>query len=361
MAVRTDEGRRDGFRRLGGLALLLVVLGGAFLGARQLADWVGGLGGVSDVTAPPDLQPGLEVSVDIPAGSTARQIGVLLAEAGVVESAARFELAARTTDSAERLQAGRYDLETGMANDTVIDRLLTGPMIETFRITVREGLWINEVLDEIAGQTDFTTAEVRQALSGVESSLLEGPASDPISWEGLLFPDTYDFPLDADPEEILQRLADTMVRRVETVDWSELESRGLSVYEGIIVASLIEAEAGVDGDRPLIASVVVNRLDLPMVLGIDATVIYAVGQRGKSLTQSDLDIDSPYNTRKFAGLPPTPIGGPGRASLEAAASPAATDFLYYVLTSATGAHSFTASYDEFLALKQQALNDGLIP
>ncbi|MDH3399122.1 MAG: endolytic transglycosylase MltG, partial [Acidimicrobiia bacterium] len=226
MAVRTDEGRRDGFRRLGGLALLLVVLGGAFLGARQLADWVGGLGGVSDVTAPPDLQPGLEVSVDIPAGSTARQIGVLLAEAGVVESAARFELAARTTDSAERLQAGRYDLETGMANDTVIDRLLTGPMIETFRITVREGLWINEVLDEIAGQTDFTTAEVRQALSGVESSLLEGPASDPISWEGLLFPDTYDFPLDADPEEILQRLADTMVRRVETVDWSELESRG---------------------------------------------------------------------------------------------------------------------------------------
>ncbi|MDH3397677.1 MAG: endolytic transglycosylase MltG, partial [Acidimicrobiia bacterium] len=137
--------------------------------------------------------------------------------------------------------------------------------------------------------------------------------------------------------------------------------RGLSVYEGIIVASLIEAEAGVDGDRPLIASVVVNRLDLPMVLGIDATVIYAVGQRGKSLTQSDLDIDSPYNTRKFAGLPPTPIGGPGRASLEAAASPAATDFLYYVLTSATGAHSFTASYDEFLALKQQALNDGLIP
>ncbi len=102
-----------------------------------------------------------------------------------------------------------------------------------------------------------------------------------------------------------------MQQRVDAIDWSELESRGLTVYEGIIIASLIEAEAGVDADRPLIASVVVNRLDAPMVLGIDATVIYAIGERGKSLTVSDLDIDSPYNTRKFAGLPPTPIGGPG--------------------------------------------------
>lgn len=341
--------------------LLLVILGGAYFGARQLADWVGGLGGVSDVTAPPGLESGLPVSVEILPGSAARQIGVLLAEAGVVQSAAQFELAVRTTDSAERLQAGRYDLETGMPNDAVIDRLLAGPIIETFRVTVREGLWISEVIDEIAIQTEFTTDEIQKALIDVESSLLEGPASDPVSWEGLLFPDTYDFPLDAGPDEILQRLADTMQQRVGAIDWSGLESRGLSVYEGVIIASLVEAEAGVDADRPLIASVVVNRLAVPMVLGIDATVIYAVGERGKSLTLSDLDVDSPYNTRKFAGLPPTPIGGPGRASLEAAASPAASDYLYYVLTSATGEHSFTASYDEFLVFKQQAQDSGLIP
>jgi UPF0755 protein len=361
MAVPTEEGRGDGFRRLSGVVLLVVILGGAFFGARLLADWVGGLGGVSDVTAPPGLEPGLPVSVDIPPGSAARQIGVILAEAGVVDSAAQFELAARTTETAERLQAGRYDLETGMLNDTVIDVLLAGPIIETFRIIVREGLWISEVLDEIARQTEYATADLQQALIDVQSSLLQGPASDPVSWEGLLFPDTYEFPLDAGPRDILQRLADTMQQRVEAIDWSELESRGLSVYEGLIIASLVEAEAGVDGDRPLIASVVVNRLEVPMVLGIDATVIYALGERGKSLTQSDLDVDSPYNTRKFAGLPPTPIGGPGRTSLEAAASPAATEFLYYVLTSATGEHSFTASYDEFLAFKEQALNDGLIP
>ncbi len=361
MVGEPQEPRRDGLRRLGGLALLLVILGGAYFGARELADWVGGLGGISDVTAPPGLEPGLPVSVEIPAGSAARQIGVLLAEAGVVESAGQFELAVRTTETAERLQAGRYDLETGMANDIVIDLLFRGPIIETFRVTVREGLWMSEILDEIARQTDFETAQIEQALSEVDSALLPGPASDPLSWEGLLFPDTYDFPLDAGPRDILQRLADTMQQRVDAIDWSELESRGLTVYDGIIIASLIEAEAGVDADRPLIASVVVNRLDAPMVLGIDATVIYAIGERGKSLTVSDLDIDSPYNTRKFAGLPPTPIGGPGRASLQAAASPAETDYLYYVLTSATGEHSFTASYDEFLAFKRQAVNDGLIP
>ena len=361
MTVPTGEGRGDGLRRLGGLALLLLILAGAFLGARGLADWVGGLGGVSDVTAPPDIQPGLPVSLDIPAGSTARQIGVLLAEAGVVDSATQFELAARTSETAERLQAGRYDLETGMLNDVVIDLLLAGPVVETFRVTVREGLWIQEVLDEIAAQTDFTATQLQQALVGVESSLLQGPASDSVSWEGLLFPDTYDFSLDVGPGDILQRLADTMVQRVEAIDWSELESRDLSVYEGIIIASLVEAEAGVDADRPLIASVVVNRLEVPMELGIDATVIYALGERGSSLTGSDLEVDSPYNTRKYAGLPPTPIGGPGLKSLEAAAMPAATDFIYYVLTSATGEHSFTASYDEFLGWKQQANNDGLIP
>jgi UPF0755 protein len=361
MVTQNGENRGYWQRRVGGFVLLLVILGGAFLGARELADWVGGVGEVSDVTAPSNLEQGLAVSVDIPAGSTARQIGVLLAEAGVVASATQFELAARTSGAAERLQAGRYELETGMANDVVIDLLLTGPVIETFRVTVREGLWIGEVLEEISRQTDFTVEELRLALQDVDSTLLVGVASDPVAWEGLLFPDTYDFALDVGPGDILQRLADTMQQRVEAIDWSTLEARGLSVYEGIIIASLVEAEAGVEADRPLIASVVTNRLELGMVLGIDATVIYALGERGKALRQSDLEVDSEYNTRKLAGLPPTPIGGPGRRSLEAAASPADTDFIYYVLTSATGEHSFTADYEEFLAWKAKAQTDGLIP
>ena len=164
--------RRDGMRRLGGLVLLLVVLGGAFFGARALADWVGGLGGVSDVTAPTGIEPGLPVSVDIPAGSAARQIGVILAEAAVVSSAGQFELAVRSTGTAERLQAGRYDLQTGMSNDAVIDLLLCrASIVETFRITVREGLWINEVLAEITRQTDFETSQIQQALAQVKSPL----------------------------------------------------------------------------------------------------------------------------------------------------------------------------------------------
>jgi UPF0755 protein len=340
---------------------LVVILGGAYFGARALADWVGGLGSISDVTAPPDIQAGVPVAIEIPPGATARQIGVLLAEGGVVQSAAQFELAARTSETAERLQAGSYDLETGMTNDAVINVLLEGPVIETFRVTVREGLWIDEIIEAIASQTEFAATDLQEALPAVQSSLLAGPATDPVSWEGLLFPDTYDFALDAEPVDVLQRLADTMEQRVESIDWSSIEAAGLSRYEGIIIASLIEAEAGVDADRPLIASVVVNRLEIPMALGIDATVIYAIGERGKSLTQSDLEVDSPYNTRQVAGLPPTPIGAPGLRSLQAAAGPADTDFLYYVLTSPTGEHSFTADYNEFLAWKAQAQNDGLIP
>ncbi len=345
------------------VAVVVVIVAGAYFGARALADWVGGLGGISDVTAPPDVQPGIPVDVEVSPGSSARQIGVTLAEAGVVSSAAQFELAVRSEGVADRLQAGLYELETGMSNQTVIDLMLQGPEVETFRVTVREGLWIEELLASLAQQSDFTADQFEAVLTGgqVSSRLLENGGSDLVAWEGLLFPDTYDFGLDADPAAILQRLADTMMQRVNAVDWSDLEGMGLSVYEGIIIASMIEAEARVDADRPLVASVIVNRLELGMRLEIDATVVYALQERGVQLTQSQLQIDSPYNTRLLGGLPPTPIGSPGRASLEAAAAPLDTDYLYYVLTSTTGEHSFTASYDEFLALKRRAREDGIIP
>lgn len=353
----------SGIRRIVVLAILVGVLVGAYFGARALAAWVGGLGGAPDVTAPMGLEPGRAVSVLIEPGWSARQIGVTLAEAGVVPSAAAFELAVRSEGVAERLQAGRYDLETGMDSGEVIELMLVGPVVETFRVTVREGLWIGEVIDSLAEQTDYTAAELESVLAGgtVSSDLLSGPSSELASWEGLLFPDTYDFAIDATPTDILQGLADTMSRRVADLDWSRLEARGLSVYEGLVVASMVEAEAGVDADRPLIASVIVNRIEAGMLLEIDATVVYAIGERGIQLTQSQLEIDSPYNTRRFPGLPPTPIGAPGRRSLEAAASPPQTDYLFYVLTSPTGQHSFTASYDEFLRFKQEARDAGLIP
>lgn len=328
-------------------------------GATGLADWVSGFGAADPDTT---IVAGEEVEVVVPEGSTARSIATLLEEEGVI-LAGDFERAVRDRDAAAELQAGRYTLVTGADPDTIIDTLVAGPQIETYRLTIREGLRIGEVLDELADGTPHERDSFEDALlsGAVTSSLLPEGDTTLTSWEGLLFPDTYEYFSDATPVEILELMATTMEQRVASVDWSSLEESGLTVYEGIVAASLIESEAGVDEDRPLIASVIENRLELGMPLQIDATVLYALDRRGGAVTLDDLEVDSPWNTYQNTGLPPTPIGGTGLASLEAAAAPAETDYLYYVLTSEDGSHSFTDDYDEFLAFKAQAQEDGVIP
>lgn len=330
----------------------------AVVGGRKLAKWAGGLGGASDVTAAADVTPGIPVTVRIEKGASARQIGVQLAEEGVVSSALSFELAVRGADVGNRLQAGTYDLETGMTASDALDVLLAGPNPDTYRVTIREGLWVAEILQSLADQTPYTVSEFTDALGEVTSTLGFGGEA---GWEGGLFPDTYEFATDAIPVEILQRLASTMEERVSSLDWSALQAQGYDVHDGIIIASMVESEAKLDADRPLIASVILNRLEIGMPLQIDATVVYALGERGTTLTSKDLAIDSPFNTYQHPGLPPAPICAPGLASLTAAAAPASTEYLYYVLTSSDGGHSFAKTYQEFLALKEQAKKDGVLP
>ena len=127
----------------------------------------------------------------------------------------------------------------------------------------------------------------------------------------------------------------------------------MTPYQVVVIASLIEKEAKVSEDRPLIASVIYNRLKRNMKLGIDATVQYALGHWKPVLTNKDLEVDSPYNTYKIAGLPPAPICSPGFESIRAALYPASTDYIYYILTGADGKHSFTADYQEFKLWKEE--------
>ena len=306
---------------------------------------------------------GVPVNLTIPPGASARTIGSLLAEADVIASARQFEDAVEAGGYEQRLGAGRYQLTTGMEMQELINTLIAGPAFDTFRLTVREGLRIGEVLTEIAGQTEYDEAELEQALlsGAVQTSLVSGALSSLQAWEGLLFPDTYEFELDATAAQILGRLAATMEQRVGGIDWTPWTDQGFTIYEGIIAASIIEAETKVDVDRPSVASVILNRLDLGMPLQIDATILYALDARGIGLTLNDLEVDSPYNTYLNLGLPPTPIGGPRRTSLEAAANPPSTDYIYYVLTSDDGSHSFTADYNQFLNWKNQAKSEGLFP
>jgi UPF0755 protein len=309
------------------------------------------------------VEPGLAVTLEVPTGATARSIGRDLTDLGVIASAQDFVDEVAIQNVSASLQAGIYNLETGMDIDDVLAELVRGPVGgEVFRLTVVEGLWVSEILDSLAAQTEYSVDELSEALlSGrVTSDLMPKENAEGLQdWEGLLFPDTYEFFVDASPETILNTMADTMEQRVDGVDWSGLDSLGLDIYDGVVIASLIEAEAKLEEDRPLISSVIYNRLRIGQGLNIDAALVYAKGVRGAPLSQ-DREIDSAYNTYRYAGLPPTPIGAVRRASLEAAAAPAETDFYYYVVVDSDGRHGFSTTLEEHNRKVAKAREDGVI-
>jgi peptidoglycan lytic transglycosylase G len=168
--------------------------------------------------------------------------------------------------------------------------------------------------------------------------------------EGYLFPDTFELLKNAPVTDLVQLQLDDFKGRIRGVDMSYAKSKNLTVYDVLTIASMVEREAQLDSERKLIAAVIYNRLRQGIPLGIDATVRFAVGNYEEPLTTSELETDSPYNTRLNAGLPPGPIGNPGLASIEAAAHPARVDYLYYVVKPGTcGEHSFSSTDAEFQA------------
>lgn len=348
-----------------GLAAAMVVLTAVLVigGASYLGRQVGAALGPEDETgAPVDVEPGQPVEIVIASGSSGQDIGAMLAVQGVVHSALEFEVAVRNIDAAQRLQAGTYALTTLMDPAEVVAVLVAGPTPAVYRVTVIEGLRVEEMLVALAEITPHEYSELEDALLGgdVVSSLREMPEQTTLSdWEGLLFPDTYEFAKSAPPESILQRMASKMEQRVNSIDWSDWRALGYTEYEGIVLASLIEAEVRVDDERAVVSSVIHNRLAEGMKLDIDATVYYALGTR--DVTRFDRTVDSPYNTYVVVGLPPTPIALPGKASLVAAASPEATEYFFYVLADRDGNHVFAKTFDEHLDNVNRARDDGVLP
>jgi UPF0755 protein len=166
--------------------------------------------------------------------------------------------------------------------------------------------------------------------------------------EGFLFPDTFELERRAPASDLVQLQLQDFKRRVAGIDMRYARSKNLTTRDVVTIASMVEREAQLEDERPLIAAVIYNRLHEGMPLGIDATIRFATGNYDEPLTESELAVESPYNTRLNAGLPPGPIGSPGLASIEAAAHPAKADYLYYVVEPGTcGKHSFSASAAEF--------------
>jgi len=341
-----------------GLTALVVVVS-----ATGLARFIGGSVEASDNdVSTVTFEPGLDVEVAVPPGASARQIGTLLAEEGVIESANEFELVVRDQGIANQLRAGTYRLITGMEIDDVLPLLLRGPIADAYRVTIPEGLRVTEIIDVLVEASGLPRGDFETALTqgGVISELRTMPAAPTLTdWEGLLFPDTYEFLRESPAPRILQVLVDTMEERVATVDWGPLGERGFDIYQGMVVASLIESEVKVAEERELVSSVIFNRLAEGMPLQIDAAVLYGIGTRDPAAFNNEFE--SPYNLYKYGGLPPTPIGAPGRASLEAAANPATTDFFFYVLSTAEGGHAFAETFDEHLANIERSRQAGILP
>lgn len=306
------------------------------------------------------LTPGIPVTVVVTPGEGTREIARKLEDQGVIASAVDFRRAAEARGVAGSLKPGTYELTTGMPTDQLLELLVRGPD-QGVPLTIPEGYTLADIRQVMTEKGGFPPEEVARALRSPELTSPYRPRGR--SLEGLLFPATYYVREDTRALDIFKQMLTRLEEVMGSYDLAQAP-RGLSPYQVLIVASLVEREAKVAEDRPKIATVIYNRLDRGQRLEIDATVLYALKRAGRqvprALTTQHLQFSSPFNTYRVTGLPPEPIASPGQASIEAALNPARGNWLYYVIASKEGHHAFTADYQEFLRLKQQAKARGLL-
>jgi UPF0755 protein len=320
---------------------VLLVFGGLVLvGAAGYAVWL-----LLGAEKPYKGYSGAEQFVEIPAGAGPAAIGRRLTEAGVVRDELSFRVALWWTGQARRLQAGEYRFDRAMSAREVIDKLARG---EVFLrpITFPEGLTIRQ-MSQIYEREGFGPAAdfLKAAQDPAPIRDLDPAATD---LEGYLFPNTYTLPRRTTARQLVQRMV-TAFRDALTPEVVErAAARGLTVRQLLALASLVEKETARPEERPVVAAVYSNRLEAGMPMQADPTVIYAIERAGRydgNLTREDLRFDSPYNTYRYPGLPPGPIASPGRASIEAAASPADVPYLFFVSRN-DGSHVFSTTLDE---------------
>jgi UPF0755 protein len=325
---RSPRGRRAAERNRAyrrNLATLCVV--GALLAPLAIASvWV--LSNVEHSTA-----GNADVAVEIQQGWTSVQVGDALEQAGVIDSSKTFQYLALTAGFSEGYAAGRYDFVASSEPREALDTLRGGPrrIVPDLTLLLPPGLTLTQIADRV-GKLPAKSADrfLDVANSGVVRSRYEPAGSN--SLEGLTWPDTYAIGANDTETQILQKIVNQFDAKADAIGapGSGASNGGQSPYQSVISASLIEAEAGSKDDAPLISSVIVNRLRDGMPLQIDATLCYAKGGCPPVPTDADRKIDSPYNTYKINGLPPTPIKTVSAVALRAALNPAPVPFLYYV-------------------------------
>jgi UPF0755 protein len=289
------------------------------------------------------------VPVRIPEGANAGTIGKLLESKGVIDDARFFELNATLTLRRNKLLTGNYVLRRDMTNGAAIDALIQGPkvrVVETFKVTIPEGLSIREAAPVIAESgVDGSYARATRSARALERVRRLGAPKGARTTEGFLFPATYDLRAGATVGTLVSKQLDAFRDNFRPIDLKAARRRGFSAYDVLIIASLIERETPSDKERPLMSSAIYNRLAIDEPLHIDASIRYGLNNWSRPLRESELERDTPYNLRVNSGLPPTPIGNPGLASLKAAARPAKTDFMFWVADPG-GCHAFAETLAE---------------
>jgi len=307
----------------------------------------------------PPGHPGTPVTVTIPIGASTGTIASVLGKAGVIKSPTVFRMYVKLK-GAGPLLAGHYDLPVHSSYDAVISVLEKGPpqAASDVRLTIPEGFTLAQISDRVGTLPGLSARKFLDlATNGQIRSPFEPATVNTL--EGLLYPATYQIGPSDTEATIIQRMVDAFDQAAATIGLEPAAAQlGLTPYQVIVVASMVEREAKLDEDRGPIASVIYNRLKKGILLQIDATVLY--GEHITDPHQIDLKADNPYNTYRYKGLPPTPIASPGTPSLTAAASPPQTSYLYYVLISPSGKTGFASTSAEFDKLKAQAKAQGLL-
>ena len=329
-------------RRLS-LAFLFVTLAGLVAGLVLASRYYEGCKGAAD-------GPARDVTFAVEEGVTAEQVVDDLAAEGVIPCGGFVgNLLMRGTGRSGDIRVGTYTLATGMTLDEAVRVLTTAPKeVPTADVLIPPGYRLTQIADAVEEALGIPADEF---LARAAKGTFERPAALPAqaALEGFLWPQTYRIPERDGADAVIQRLLDQFAEETAQLPWENADALGVSPYEIVVIASMIEKEAAVQRDRPLIAGVIYNRLREGMTLGIDATLLYDDPTPDGELSTADIETDGPYNTRMRAGLPPTPIASPYLWSLRAALEPADTPYFYYVLCDDDGGHRFAVTYDEHLA------------
>lgn len=289
------------------------------------------------------------IVVDVKPNTSCRELADNLEKKGLVRDPFIFNLYANYINMDIKIQPGEYELNTAMSAKEILQKLISGEVIY-YSFTIPEGYTVEQIA-EILEKEGYADKEKFLDLckrGDFNFDFLAKTSDVRYILEGYLFPDTYMVTAYVTEEEIIEMMLKRFELEMEVLDFEQkARELGLSVHQAVTIASMIEREALIDSDRPIISSVIHNRLKRDMPLQIDATVLYALGEHKEILLYKDLEVESPYNTYKVHTLPPGPIASPGSASLYAAINPEKTDFLYYVLKP-DGSHAFSRTYSEHL-------------